>query len=125
MFLFCSPLALFNEQWSRCPLVETSSPTPQHDLTFDRGAPTRANRDRLLLAAHAANARPFKLVADMGDGLKHVEGDAGNDGVAYRPAEFAIADFVAAIDSEHEFAGRIRLAVREALCPARCHDKSK
>src|SRR5262249_35774222 len=73
-----------------------------------------ADRDDLLLAAPAAD-RPFQFVADMCHGLQHVEGDTRNRRVANGTAELAVADLIAAIDAEHEFARPISLAIGRAL----------
>src|ERR1051325_6667542 len=80
-------------------------PSPDADAALDGGT-AHADRDHLLLAAHAA-LRPRHVAADMGDGLEHVERHAGDGRVAKGAADLAVDDLVAAPDTEHELARRV------------------
>ena len=62
---------------------------PAKLIRFDKNRPADANRDQLFLAAPGAG-HPLQLVADMGDGLQHVEGDPRDRRVADRAAELAL-----------------------------------
>src|SRR5262249_5439304 len=98
---------------TRSPALRRGSAWPslaaQRDAALD-GRPTHADRDQLLLAAPAA-FHPGERVADVGDGLQHVESHARDRRVADRATELAVPDLVAFYDPEHEFAGPVGLTV--------------